>query len=159
MKMKRPASSAASPQSRRYFSSARRHQRSDHTFSVGYTAAAERFTRCRVRIPRMTVAGFLRLDFVTFMFWEPLFIAGARDRRLKRTSRLHANVTDIRRKRGNRFEPEPPLESILKAVCDPDGCGAERLEDWTAFTPTPSAPSDSAACYISYTSVVPFGSV
>lgn len=152
MKMKRPASSAASPQSRRYFSSVRRHQRSDHPFSVGYTAAAaEHFTRCRVRIPRMTVAGFLRLHFVTFMFWEPLFIAGARDRRLKRTSRLHANVTDIRRKRGIQFEPEPPLESILKAVCDPDGCGTERLEDWTAFTPTPSAPSDSAACYISYT--------
>lgn len=65
------------------------------------------------------------------MLCELLFIAGAGDRRLKRTSWLHANVTDILRKRGNRFEPVPLLESILKVVCDSDKCGAERHVLWS----------------------------
>lgn len=125
--------------------SMRCHQWSDHPFSAGYTTEAEHFTRCRVHTFQTTVAGFHRLDFVAFMLCELLFIAGAGDRRLKRTFRLHANVTDIRRKRGNRFEPVPMLESMLKVVCDFDECGAERLEDWVVFT--------SALCYASYTSV------
>lgn len=63
--------------------------------------------------------GLLRQDLVTF--------SGAGDRRLERTARLHANVTEVRRQRGNRLEPGPQLESILKAVCDSDGCGAGSL--------------------------------
>lgn len=86
----------------------------EHTNVCPLPSLVERFTRCRVRTFQ-TVAGFLCLDFVTFMLCELLFIAGTGDRRLKRTSRLHANVTDIRRMRGNRFEPVPPVGVDVKS--------------------------------------------
>lgn len=109
MNMKRPALSAASPHSRCYFLTVRCHQWSDHPFLPLDTQRRRDISRdSRAHTPQMTVARFLRLDFVTFMFCELLFIAGAGDGRLKRTSRLHANVTDVRRQRSNQFEPDTP---------------------------------------------------
>lgn len=152
MKMKRPASSAASPQSRRYFSSVRRHQRSDHPFSVGYTAAAGTFHE----VPRSYPSDDSRR--VPPLRLCDIYVLGTVIYRRRRRQKIKTNISAACKCHGHPLQSEvtglnrsPPLESVLKAVCDPDGCGAERLEDRTAFTPTPGAPSDSAACCISYT--------